>query len=103
MLFTYVSPLGDTDARWPVGKIWKTSLRKWHRISRQARWSRPSADGQGKETEHNWLPREKSLIRIRGLLRGQAHVKHLDSFLAGMKMGIAEGISKTVSGYMGQD
>jgi hypothetical protein len=65
--------------------------------------ARPSADGQGKETEHNWLPREKSLIRIRGLLRGQAHVKHLDSFLAGMKMGIAEGISKTVSGYMGQD
>ncbi len=37
------------------------------------------------------------MVRIRGLLRGQAHVKHPESFLIGLKMVGTEGISKTVS------
>ena len=54
------------------------------------------SDEQGKETEHNWAPREKSMVRIRGLLRGQAYSKHPESLIAGLKGGIAEGLSKTV-------
>ncbi|WWD18182.1 hypothetical protein CI109_102631 [Kwoniella shandongensis] len=51
---------------------------------------------QGKETEQNWLPREKSTVRIRGMLRGQAHAKYTDAFVAGLKNGMTEGISKTI-------
>ncbi|ORY28597.1 clasp N terminal-domain-containing protein [Naematelia encephala] len=51
---------------------------------------------QGKETEHNWLPREKSIIRIRGMLRGQASKQYLEAFVAGLKVGIMEGLSKTL-------
>jgi len=51
---------------------------------------------EGKETEHNWLQREKSVIRIRGLLRGQAFSKHPDSFVSGLKAGGMEGVTKTV-------
>lgn len=51
---------------------------------------------QGKETEHNWTLREKSVIRLRGMLRGQAHKEYQDAFLAGLKNGVFEGISRTI-------
>ncbi|KAK8865635.1 hypothetical protein IAR55_000780 [Kwoniella newhampshirensis] len=51
---------------------------------------------EGKETEQNWALREKSVVRIRGMLRGQAHVKYTEAFVAGLKGGISEGISKTI-------
>ena len=51
----------------------------------------------GKETEHNWTPREKAVVRVRGMLRGEAHRQYPEAFLAGMKGGIFEGVSRTVS------
>lgn len=51
---------------------------------------------EGKETEQNWLLREKSAVRIRGMLRGQADKKYPESFVAGLKAGIMEGMSRTV-------
>lgn len=52
---------------------------------------------QGKETEHNWGPREAGLVRIRGMLRGKVFDKAPEAFLAGLKAGILEGLGKTVS------
>ncbi|KJE04556.1 protein STU1 [Cryptococcus gattii NT-10] len=51
---------------------------------------------EGKETEENWAPRERSILRIRGMMKGQAHVKYQAAFIAGLKDGIVEGLSKTV-------
>lgn len=51
---------------------------------------------KGKETEHNWGPRERAIIRIRGMLRGQVFNKQPEAFLVGLKSGIVDGVSKTV-------
>ncbi|OCF43209.1 hypothetical protein I317_02916 [Kwoniella heveanensis CBS 569] len=51
---------------------------------------------EGKETEHNWAPREKSLVRIRGMLKGGVWGKYNEAFVAGLKGGIIEGVSKTI-------
>jgi CLIP-associating protein 1/2 len=52
---------------------------------------------EGKETEHNWTPREKAVVRIRGMLQGEAHKQYPEAFLAGMKGGIFDGVSRTVN------
>lgn len=52
---------------------------------------------EGKETEQNWLPREKAVMRMRGMLRGQVHAQYRDAFIAGLKAGMMAGITKTVS------
>lgn len=52
---------------------------------------------EGEETEENWAPRERSIVRIRGMMKGQAHVKYQAAFIAGLKGGIVEGMSKTAS------
>ncbi|BEI94938.1 uncharacterized protein CcaverHIS019_0705190 [Cutaneotrichosporon cavernicola] len=51
----------------------------------------------GKETEHNWGPRERALVRIRGMLRGQVFAKHPDAFVAGLKGDIIDGVSRTLT------
>ncbi|KAK4053956.1 suppressor of tub2 mutation [Microbotryomycetes sp. JL221] len=51
---------------------------------------------EGKETEHNWVARDKSIARIRGLVRGGAAQKFKDAFLAALKS-VEEGILKTSS------
>nr|XP_018264986.1 uncharacterized protein I303_03168 [Kwoniella dejecticola CBS 10117]OBR87144.1 hypothetical protein I303_03168 [Kwoniella dejecticola CBS 10117] len=51
---------------------------------------------EGKETEHNWLPREKSVIRIRGMLKGGVWAKFSEAFIQGLKSGILEGVSRTI-------
>ncbi|KAK4684711.1 hypothetical protein P7C73_g5453, partial [Tremellales sp. Uapishka_1] len=50
---------------------------------------------EGKETEQNWLPREKAVVRIRGLLRGQAFQKYPDHFVNGLRT-VLEGLGKTL-------
>lgn len=50
---------------------------------------------QGRESEHNWLDREKSIVRIRGMLKGGVHLRFADAFVAGLKGGVLE---KTVKG-----
>lgn len=48
---------------------------------------------EGRESERNWLNREKSLNRLRGLLRGNSTRDHHSIFLAGIKA-LLEGIIK---------
>lgn len=51
---------------------------------------------QGRETKHNWGPREQDIIRVRGMLKGEAHVKYHDAFIRGLRAGMLEN-SKAVS------
>ncbi|WVW80419.1 hypothetical protein I302_102400 [Kwoniella bestiolae CBS 10118] len=51
---------------------------------------------EGKETEQNWAPREKAVVRIRGMLRGGVWPKFSDAFIQGLKGGILEGVSRTI-------
>ncbi|WVQ71295.1 hypothetical protein IAR50_000822 [Cryptococcus sp. DSM 104548] len=51
---------------------------------------------EGRETEHNWGPRENALKRMRGMIKDQAHVKYQDTFVAGLKNGLLEGVAKTI-------
>ncbi|KAJ8515986.1 hypothetical protein ONZ45_g6658 [Pleurotus djamor] len=44
----------------------------------------------GKETEHNWAQRERSIQRVRGMLRGGAHTRYFESFLNCLKEGFIQ-------------
>ncbi|KAI8384234.1 clasp N terminal-domain-containing protein [Radiomyces spectabilis] len=48
-----------------------------------------------KETEHNWDSREKAITRLRGILRGDASEKYLDTLMAGIRQ-MVDGIIKSV-------
>ncbi|TFY80271.1 hypothetical protein EWM64_g3741 [Hericium alpestre] len=50
---------------------------------------------EGKETEHNWAARERAIIRIRGMLKGDVHVRYAETFLAHLKP-IADASIKTL-------
>lgn len=52
---------------------------------------------QGKETEHNWAAREKAILRVRGMLKGDAHMRYTETFLASLKDGFIKASLKTVS------
>ena len=54
---------------------------------------------QGKETEHNWGPREQDIIRIRGMLKGEAHIKYHEAFIHGLRAGVLDDSFKAVSNY----
>ena len=51
---------------------------------------------EGKESEQNWSAREKSINRLRGILRGNSFADHETTFLAHLKM-LSVGISKAVN------
>lgn len=40
---------------------------------------------QGKETEHNWAPREKAILRVRGMLKGDVYERFTETFLSNLK------------------
>lgn len=40
---------------------------------------------EGKETEHNWMPRDKSTLKVRRLLKGNAPSEYHNAFMAGIK------------------
>lgn len=52
---------------------------------------------QGKETEHNWAAREQAILRVRGMLKGDVHLRYQDVFLASLKDGFMQWTLKTVS------
>jgi CLIP-associating protein 1/2 len=52
---------------------------------------------QGKETEHNWAAREKAILRVRGMLKGDVHTRYMDTFLACLKDGYIKWSLKAVS------
>ncbi|KAI0080767.1 hypothetical protein K474DRAFT_1657611 [Panus rudis PR-1116 ss-1] len=51
---------------------------------------------EGKETEHNWAAREKAILRVRGMLKGDVHERYLDVFLHGLKHGFIDASVKTL-------
>ncbi|KAG8747226.1 suppressor of tub2 mutation [Ceratobasidium sp. 414] len=52
---------------------------------------------EGKETEHNWAGRERSIIAIRGLVKGGVHTRYPDVFLEGLKNGVLDGVAKALA------
>ncbi|KAJ8086257.1 suppressor of tub2 mutation [Marasmius tenuissimus] len=52
---------------------------------------------EGKETEHNWAPREQAIMRVRGMLKGDVHNRYLDVFLACLKDGFIQWSLKTLA------
>jgi CLIP-associating protein 1/2 len=53
----------------------------------------------GKETEHNWAPRERAIVRIRGMLKGEVHVRFGETFFANLKS-ILDASAKTVRSFV---
>ncbi|CUA77554.1 Protein STU1 [Coccidioides immitis RS] [Rhizoctonia solani] len=51
---------------------------------------------QGKETEHNWADRERSIVTIRGIIRG-VYARYPDVFIEGLKSGVLDGILKALA------
>lgn len=52
---------------------------------------------EGKESEHNWLNREQSMIKIRGLIVSPAHRQFTESFFVSQLKLAQEGILKCVA------
>ncbi|CAG8718174.1 8279_t:CDS:2, partial [Scutellospora calospora] len=52
------------------------------------------ASFQGKESEQNWLTRERSIIRLRSLTRGGAFASFQEQFINGIKL-LMDGILKS--------
>jgi CLIP-associating protein 1/2 len=61
------------------------------------RTQNPYLDSQGKETEQNWEAREQAVLRVRGMLKGDAHLRYADTFLACLKEGFIQWSLKAVS------
>ncbi|KAF9076427.1 clasp N terminal-domain-containing protein [Rhodocollybia butyracea] len=52
---------------------------------------------EGKETEHNWSAREQSILRVRGMLKGDVHQRYFESFMACLKQGFIQWSLKTLA------
>jgi CLIP-associating protein 1/2 len=51
---------------------------------------------EGKETEHNWMPRDKAVLKIRRLLMGNSPTEYHQAFMAGIKS-LIDGILKVAN------
>ncbi|KAF5363905.1 hypothetical protein D9756_000866 [Leucocoprinus leucothites] len=51
----------------------------------------------GKETEHNWAAREQGVQRVRGMLKGDVHLRYPDVFMASLKDGFMQWTLKTLA------
>ncbi|KAI9466759.1 clasp N terminal-domain-containing protein [Lactarius psammicola] len=40
---------------------------------------------EGKETEHNWAPRDRAVTKVRGMLKGDVHVRYSEAFVSHLK------------------
>lgn len=66
----------------------------------QAEFEKMKPSFEGKETEFNWIERDKNILRIRGIIKsgffmGPGKEEERDAFLTGFK-GVLEGVLKTV-------
>ncbi|KAJ7283886.1 clasp N terminal-domain-containing protein [Mycena rebaudengoi] len=50
----------------------------------------------GKESEHNWADRERAIIRVRGMVKGDVHLRYTDTFLACLKDNFIQWSLKTL-------
>ncbi|KAG8830341.1 suppressor of tub2 mutation [Serendipita sp. 399] len=51
----------------------------------------------GRETEHNWGPRERAIQRVRGMLRGDVHIRFPDIFIEELRSGFMANSLKTLT------
>ncbi|KAI5367945.1 Putative armadillo-like helical, CLASP domain, TOG domain-containing protein [Septoria linicola] len=51
---------------------------------------------EGKETEHNWISRDKAVLKLRRILKGNAPNEYHQTFMAGIKS-VIEGILKSAN------
>lgn len=51
---------------------------------------------EGKETEHNWMPRDKSVLKVRRLLKGNAPADYHTAFMVGIKS-LIDGVLKVAN------
>ncbi|GJE84641.1 clasp N terminal-domain-containing protein [Phanerochaete sordida] len=51
---------------------------------------------EGREDEHNWAPRERAILRVRGMLKGDVHERYPETFLQGLKNGFIDASLKTL-------
>ncbi|KAJ7499121.1 clasp N terminal-domain-containing protein [Mycena latifolia] len=40
---------------------------------------------EGKENEHNWADRERAIQRVRGMLKGEIHLRYTETFIGNLK------------------
>ncbi|CDZ97991.1 CLASP N-terminal domain [Phaffia rhodozyma] len=52
---------------------------------------------EGKEHEHNWFLREKSMIRVRGMIKGDAFKQYPDTFVGCLRAGWLEASLKALA------
>ncbi|KAG6833770.1 hypothetical protein H0H87_001202 [Tephrocybe sp. NHM501043] len=52
---------------------------------------------EGKETEHNWSAREQAILRVRGMLKGDVHIRYPDTFITVLKEGFIQWSLKTLA------
>ncbi|PCH41419.1 hypothetical protein WOLCODRAFT_89263 [Wolfiporia cocos MD-104 SS10] len=52
---------------------------------------------EGKETEHNWAPREQAIQRVRGMLKGEVHERYADTFMSALKNSFNTASLKTLT------
>ncbi|EIW82237.1 hypothetical protein CONPUDRAFT_143692 [Coniophora puteana RWD-64-598 SS2] len=50
---------------------------------------------EGKETEHNWAARERAIMRVRGMLKGDLHNRYHDIFIACLREPFIQNSFKT--------
>ncbi|KAF8271791.1 clasp N terminal-domain-containing protein [Lactarius quietus] len=41
---------------------------------------------EGKETEHNWAARDRAVTKVRGMLKGDVHVRYSEAFISHLKL-----------------
>lgn len=51
---------------------------------------------EGKETEHNWMPRDKAVLKLRRFVKGNAPTEYHHAFMAGIKS-LMDGILKVAN------
>ncbi|EJD53867.1 hypothetical protein AURDEDRAFT_133525 [Auricularia subglabra TFB-10046 SS5] len=51
---------------------------------------------EGKESEHNWAARDQAILKLRGMLKGEVHLRYPDVYLAGLKAGMLDKSVKTL-------
>ncbi|KAG5646405.1 hypothetical protein DXG03_003455 [Asterophora parasitica] len=52
---------------------------------------------EGKENEHNWAAREQAIIRVRGMLKGDVHLRYTEAFLTSLKDSFIQWSLKTLA------
>ncbi|KIJ70299.1 hypothetical protein HYDPIDRAFT_78420 [Hydnomerulius pinastri MD-312] len=52
---------------------------------------------EGRETEHNWAARERGIQRVRGMLRGDIHIRYPDVFLQCLRDGFIQSSLKALA------